>query len=89
MSLAQITGLPIIPFSYQAGWKLRLKSWDRFQIPLPFSRCEMILASPMRVPRDASDAQREALRQQLERTLQEISADDPEGGTPDLPHSKQ
>ena len=75
MSLAQITGLPIIPFSYQAGWKLQVKSWDRFQIPLPFSRCEMILAKPIRVPRDVSDADRKTLRQELERTLQDISAD--------------
>ena len=41
MALAQLTGLPIIPVSYHATWKIRVKSWDRFQIPLPFSRCEM------------------------------------------------
>jgi lysophospholipid acyltransferase (LPLAT)-like uncharacterized protein len=75
MALAQITGLPIVPVSYSLGWKVRPKSWDRFQIPLPFSRCEMVLAKPVRVPREASDAEREALRQQLERTLKEISQD--------------
>ena len=41
MSLAQLTGLPIVPVSYHVNWKIQLKSWDRFQIPLPFSRCEM------------------------------------------------
>src|SRR5436189_6328705 len=46
MSLAQVSGLPIIPFSFCADWKLRPKSWDRFQIPLPFSRCEIILEKP-------------------------------------------
>ena len=75
MALAQITGLPIVPVSYSLGWKVRPKSWDRFQIPLPFSRCEMVLAKPVRVPREASDAEREALKQQLERTLKEISQD--------------
>ena len=75
MSLAQITGLPIIPFSYQARRKLEMKSWDRFQIPLPFSRCEMVLGKLVRVPRDASNAQRETLRQELELTLQVISGD--------------
>ena len=75
MSLAQLTGLPIIPVSYHLSWKLRAKSWDRFQIPLPFSRCEVEFAKPVRVPREASDAQREALRQELERTLREISRD--------------
>ena len=75
MSLAQVTGLWIIPFSYHATWKIRSKSWDRFQIPLPFSRCEMVLEKPVRVPRDATDAQREELRCQLEQTLRGISRD--------------
>jgi len=75
MSLAQLTGLPIVPFSYYALRKIRAKSWDRFQIPLPFSRCEMNFGKPIRVPREASDAEREALRKQLEQALKEISRD--------------
>ena len=75
MSLAQLTGLPIIPFSYHAPRKFRARSWDRFQIPLPFSRCEMNVAAPVRVPREASDADREVLRNELERALKEISRD--------------
>lgn len=73
MALAQLTGLPIVPFSYRAVWKVELKSWDRFQMPLPFSRCEMNAGRPVYVPRDISDADREALRRQLERTLMELS----------------
>ena len=75
MSLAQVTGLPVVPFSFRARWKIRLKSWDRFQIPLPFSVCEMIFEKPIRVPRDVPDAEREALRQKLETTLKSISDD--------------
>ncbi len=75
IGLAQVTGLPILPASYYLRWKIQAKSWDRFQIPLPFSRCEMVIGTPVRVPREASAAEREALRQQLERTLKEISRD--------------
>jgi len=75
MSLAQITGLPILPASYYLNWKIRVKSWDRFQIPLPFSRCEVNVGKPILVPHKATDAEREALRQQLERTLREMSVD--------------
>jgi len=75
MSLAQITALPIILFSCHLQWKLRPRSWDRFQIPLPFSRCEMILEKPIRVPREASASRREDLRQELENTLRDISRD--------------
>jgi lysophospholipid acyltransferase (LPLAT)-like uncharacterized protein len=75
MSLAQLTGLPIVPVSYSVNWKIRVKSWDRFQIPLPFSRCEMIYEQPIFVPREATDAEREQLRQQLETALRAISRD--------------
>jgi len=75
MYLAQITGLPIVPFSYYLPWKFQVKSWDRFQIPFPFSRCELNVEKPIRVPRDATDAEREALRRQLEQTLLALSRD--------------
>jgi lysophospholipid acyltransferase (LPLAT)-like uncharacterized protein len=74
-SLAQVTGFVIIPCSWNLGWKLQMKSWDGFQIPLPFSRCEMIFEKPIRIPREASDAERETLRRRLESTLREMSKD--------------
>jgi len=67
--------LPIIAASYNLNWKVRLNSWDRFQIPLPFARCEVFLGRPVRVPREASDAEREDLRLQLERSLNAITKD--------------
>ncbi len=75
ISLAQISGLPIVPVSYELGWKISVKSWDRFQIPLPFTRCIMRLGPPLAVPRDASDAQREELRAELERRLNALTVD--------------
>ncbi len=69
MALAQVTGLPIIPYSCRLDWKIQLKSWDRFQIPLPFSHCEMTFGDPIRVPRGATDAEREQLREQLQAVL--------------------
>ena|SRR5487761_1982849 len=75
MSLAQLTGLPIVPVSYSLNWKLRVNSWDRFQIPLPFARCEMIYAKPIFVPRETSDAGREQLRRKLEAELRAITQD--------------
>jgi hypothetical protein len=75
ISTAQLTGLPIVPVSYHLNWKVRARSWDRFQIPLPFARCQVSIGKPIRVPRDASDADREVLRKELERALREISQD--------------
>jgi lysophospholipid acyltransferase (LPLAT)-like uncharacterized protein len=63
--LAQVTGHPIVPYSCRLAWKIRLKSWDRFQIPLPFSRCEMTFHPPLRVPPSATPADRTLLAAQL------------------------
>ena len=75
VSTAQLTGLPIVPVSYHLNWKIQLKSWDKFQMPLPFARCEVTVGSIFRVPREATDAEREELRKQLEAELRAISRD--------------
>ncbi|HYG35669.1 MAG TPA: lysophospholipid acyltransferase family protein [Clostridia bacterium] len=75
IALAQITGLPIIPAGYYLNRKLEVKSWDRLQIPLPFSRCEVRVGKPIYIPREASDESRKALKQQLEQTLKDLSRD--------------
>jgi len=75
VSLAQVTGFAIIPVSFTIGWKIRAKSWDRFQIPLPFSQCEVMFGKPMIVPREATDVEREKLRQLLESRLMASTKD--------------
>ena len=75
MSMAQVTGLPVVPASYYLKWKIQLKSWDKFQIPLPFSICEITAGKIFQVPRDISDSAREELRKQLEAELRAISKD--------------
>ena len=75
ISLAQLTGRPIVPVSYYLNWKIRPKSWDRFQIPLPLARVEVVFGQPIRVPRDATDSERETLRQQLEQSMREMTRD--------------
>jgi hypothetical protein len=75
ISLAQLTGLPIVAVSYHFKWKRTLKSWDQFQIPLPFSRGWISLSPPMKVPREASESERQAAREQLEATLRAMTTD--------------
>ena len=75
IATAQLTGLPIVPVSYHLNWKIRAKSWDRFQIPLPFARCEVTVGKILRVPRETNDAGREELRKRLETELRAITLD--------------
>jgi len=75
LKLAQLTGLPILPVALNLNWKISVKSWDKFQIPLPFARCEVCLGKPFRVPANASDAERGELRRQLEAEMRAITRD--------------
>lgn len=75
IALAQITGRPVLPVSYHLTWKIRLKSWDRFQIPLPFTKCLMHFTPPVYVPREASDAEREEFRKAVEQRLNSVTLD--------------
>jgi hypothetical protein len=75
IALAQVTGLPIIPVSCNTGRKICIKSWDGFQIPFPFSRCELLLNEPILVPREACEVKWEELRLELEGSLRGSSRD--------------
>ncbi len=67
--MAQMTNTPIIPVSYDASRKRCLKSWDRFILPLPFSKFHLAFAQPIIVPPDAQGPELEKARQELERAL--------------------
>jgi lysophospholipid acyltransferase (LPLAT)-like uncharacterized protein len=67
--LAGATGNPVLPFHFEAARHWTLGSWDRTQIPKPFSDVAMAMGEPLYVARGASDADLEASRQELERRL--------------------
>jgi lysophospholipid acyltransferase (LPLAT)-like uncharacterized protein len=75
IALAQLTSLPIVPVTCYTKSKICLKSWDSFQLPLPFARCEVLFGKPIMVSREASDEEREAARVQLEKQMVENSKD--------------
>jgi lysophospholipid acyltransferase (LPLAT)-like uncharacterized protein len=43
-------GIPIVPLACGVRRCHRLQSWDRFQIPLPFTRVRVFAADPIAVP---------------------------------------
>jgi hypothetical protein len=72
---ARFTGLPVVPVSYGTRWRIRLKTWDRFLIPLPFGRVDFKVGEALSVPRGASEAEMETLRQTLEERLRCLTRD--------------
>ncbi len=75
ITLAQITGLPLVTASYHLSRKITLKSWDRFQIPLPFARCNVEIGRVFHVPRELTDEAREQLRGKVEAEMRSITHD--------------
>jgi lysophospholipid acyltransferase (LPLAT)-like uncharacterized protein len=69
LSLSQLTGAQIIPVGMRIQHKYCLKSWDAFQVPLPFTQCNILVGQPISIPRNASPEQRaqtgELLREEM------------------------
>ncbi len=52
--IAQQTGAMIIPSAAFAKSYWEFKSWDKFKLPVPFTRIKLRYAPPFAVPKDAS-----------------------------------
>lgn len=67
--LAKVTGNPVVPFHMEASSYWSLKSWDRTQIPQPFSTVAVAVGLPIDVAADADERTIEAKRIELEESL--------------------
>lgn len=45
--LARLSKSPVIPLSFACTRSIRLRTWDRLMIPLPFSRVELAVGPPV------------------------------------------
>jgi lysophospholipid acyltransferase (LPLAT)-like uncharacterized protein len=71
--LAKATGVAITPFYVAVEKKWTLNSWDRFVIPVPFSRALVRVAPQIYVSRDADEALLEAKYQEMQSALERIT----------------
>lgn len=86
ISLARLSGAPVLAATYAASRRIHATSWDRFLIALPFSRGVFVWAEPLYVARDADAHTMEQARQLLEDTLNRITAEaDAICGHPPIP----
>lgn len=74
MLVAEKTGAAILPVTYNARWKKVLTSWDRFVLPLPFSRVVVVFGEPIQVPAATAPEHLQATQRELESSLQAITA---------------
>ena len=74
LTLAQLTGFPMIPMSASAtrAWWVDAR-WDLFLVPKPLSTVFIRYADPVYVPRDASAARVNSIGEEVEATLTRLT----------------
>lgn len=70
--LSQKTGFPIIPLAYSARKRKVFNSWDRFVLPLPWSKCAMVYGNPISVP-DTTKFDENALTEHIQKVENELN----------------
>lgn len=71
--LASMHQAPIVPVTVNASRYWECKSWDRFQIPKPFSTLTVVLGEPIPIPADLDADGLEKYRKIVEDTLNKVS----------------
>lgn len=76
--IAQLAEVPIIPLVGSCKNKKIFKSWDRFNLPLPFNDATVVFGEPIRISKDVGEGKLEEYRLKLEETLKDLAkrADD-------------
>jgi lysophospholipid acyltransferase (LPLAT)-like uncharacterized protein len=70
--LAKKTGNPLMPFVIECEKFWTVKSWDRLQVPKPFTKANLIIGEPIYVHADAKDEELEAKRLELQSSLDSL-----------------
>jgi|SRR6185436_7213340 len=71
--LSRMSGRPILPMAYAASRAWLIK-WDKFVIPVPFSRIVIAVGPPRYVPRGAGGAPIEQLQSEMTQELKRLYA---------------
>ena len=66
VTVARMSGAPIVPIGVAAHRSWRMRSWDRHLVPKPFSRVVILVGEPYDIPRELDDDAAEAQRSNLE-----------------------
>ncbi|MCU0573725.1 MAG: lysophospholipid acyltransferase family protein [Syntrophobacteraceae bacterium] len=75
LTLARVSGMPIVPIVISPERKWVFRSWDRFMIPKPFSRIIIRFDDPVYVPRRLDEESFDKLRQGLQERLRWLYED--------------
>ena len=66
------TGAAIFCFHISMKHRIQLKSWDEFQIPLPFTKAIVLQGEPIWVPPESSEEELRELHTRMQKTLDDL-----------------
>lgn len=72
---SQKSGAKILPIIFNLNSYWEIKSWDRLQIPKPFSKLEVIIADPIEIDKAADEEQLKKCHEDLDRLMNEMIVD--------------
>jgi hypothetical protein len=75
VAVARLARAPVVPLAYATRARRILGSWDRFHLPLPFSRGIFIWGEPIPASPELDDSGMEACRLQIEQRLNAITSE--------------
>lgn len=75
LMLARSHGCPVVPLTAGFKRKLELRSWDRFQIPAPFTKATVAWGTPVWVPADATEGDLEDAARRLTDEMRRLTAE--------------
>jgi lysophospholipid acyltransferase (LPLAT)-like uncharacterized protein len=75
VTIARLSGVPIIPAAWSARRRWMFNSWDRFLVPSLFTRGVVVWGTPIHVPRDADEHALAAVRAKVEAAINDVTAE--------------
>lgn len=71
--VAQKTGVPLVLVGIAAMKRKKLKSWDAFEVPIPFSTVEVVYSEPLYVPNDLTGESLDNVKMMMQHRLIELT----------------
>ena len=75
MAMAQKSGAALLPGGFSSRPRWVFKSWDKYNVPWPFSKGMLLFGDPIFVPKNATPEEVEALRQKLESEMHRLEGE--------------
>jgi lysophospholipid acyltransferase (LPLAT)-like uncharacterized protein len=72
--LAKKTSNPVLPFSVEAENYWTIRSWDKLQIPKPFTKAKVLIGEPVNVSENAGELEMEIKHSELQEKLDKLVA---------------